>query len=506
MIQSLLDAPVLYKYTGDKLFKSVLPHKVIMKKNIRVRFAPSPTGLLHLGSVRTALFNYLFAKQKNGTFVLRIEDTDPERNFDPGAKIILEDLAWLDLNYNEGPVVGGPYAPYFQSERTSLYQEKLKELEEKNTIYRCFCTEELLEKKRARQIALKKPPRYDRTCLKLTEEEIAEKLNQNIPFIWRFKIDTDKIIQINDLARGTIDFDLSHFYDFPLTRQNGSFTFLFANAIDDMIMNITHVFRGEDHISNTPCQALLYEALGVELPTFWHMPIICNIDGKKLSKRDFGFSLRDLQEAGFLPEAICNYLAIIGASFEHEIMNLEELVKSIDFSHLHSTSAIKYDVEKLTWVNHQWLLRLETEKLVDLLLPFLTATYPQAKDLDRVTLTILVKAIQPELKNLKDGATLLAFYFEEPQITKDDLLKYASEQELNAIVQIIKDNISLVDKPDEFFESIKKVCKQQEISMKLAWQVVRVLLTGSPHGPGIKELLHLLGPEKVKERVKTTIS
>ncbi len=214
-----------------------------MSKPVRLRFAPSPTGIMHLGNIRAALLNYLFARQKDGSFVLRIEDTDPQRNFDPGGAKIIADLQWLSLNYDEGPAIEGPYAPYLQSRRSSLYQEKLKELQEKGVIYRCFCTSEELDKRRQRQIALKQPPRYDRTCAKLSSQEIQQKLDAGIPFIWRFKIDHAKTVSFEDLARGTMKFDAANFSDFPITRQDGSPTFMFANAVDDITMNITVVMR-----------------------------------------------------------------------------------------------------------------------------------------------------------------------------------------------------------------------------------------------------------------------
>src|SRR5579863_4599044 len=259
-------------------------------QKVRVRFAPSPTGMMHLGNVRAALINFLFAHQKKGTFVLRIEDTDAQRMLDPEAKKIIEDLAWLGLTYDEGPHVGGPYAPYFQSERMNLYQEKLHLLKEKNLIYRCFCSEEELAKRRDRQQALKLPPRYDRTCLALSEKEINHLLDNNTLFIWRFKLDHQRSVTITDLAHGETTFKLSNFSDFAITRQDGSFTFIFANFVDDLLMKITHIFRGEDHLSNTANQAALFAAAGAPLPIYWHLPILCNLEGKKLSKRDFGFS------------------------------------------------------------------------------------------------------------------------------------------------------------------------------------------------------------------------
>ena len=291
----------------------------------RVRFAPSPTGIMHIGNVRTALLNYLFALKNNGTFILRVEDTDQERNIDPQISIF-NHLTWLGLHYQEGPGIGGQYGPYFQSQRNAIYQEHLEKLQAGNFVYRCFCTQEQLEAKRNRQIALKNPPRYDKTCLKLSAAEIQTKLEQNVPFFWRMKIDETKTMQFKDLGHGTLHFDLKNFSDFAISRTDGSFTFMFANCIDDITMQISHILRGEDHLTNTVGQLTIMQALGHTFPIFWHLPILCNTTGKKLSKRDQGFSLEDLKNEGFLPQAILNYLGIIGASFEKEILTLGFLI------------------------------------------------------------------------------------------------------------------------------------------------------------------------------------
>lgn len=360
-----------------------------MNKPIRLRFAPSPTGMMHLGNIRTALMNALFACKNNGSFVLRIEDTDAARNFDPGALNIIQDLTWLGLTYDEGPGKGGPYAPYFQSERAPLYQKSLDQLIAKNAVYRCFCSPEELDKQRTRQIALKKPPRYDRTCLQLSADAINKKLDQKIPFIWRYLLDHTQQISINDLAHGPINFDLKNFSDFPLTRGDGSFTFIFANFVDDMLMNMTHVIRGEDHLTNTACQAVLFHAFNATIPTFWHLPILCNVEGKKLSKRDFGFSLRDLKNNGFLPEAIINYLAIIGGgSFANEVMSFDQLAQAIDFDHINATGQVKFDPEKLRWMNNKWIARISAQELYDRCLPYLTQAYPNLHNIDTEQLNI----------------------------------------------------------------------------------------------------------------------
>lgn len=467
----------------------------------RVRFAPSPTGIMHIGNSRTALLNFLFARQKNGTFVLRIEDTDPSRNFDPGAKIIMEDLAWLSLPFNEGPAVSGPYAPYFQSERQALYQEKLEELIKKDFVYQCFCTNELLEKKRERQKALKQPPRYDRACLQLADDEIKTLLASNTPFVWRFKLDQNKTITITDLARSTVTFDLKHFSDFPLTRSDGSFTFMFSNFVDDVTMHITHVFRGEDHQSNTAGQAAMYQALGVALPIFWHMPMLCNSDGKKLSKRDFGFSLHDLRDAGYLPQAINNYLAIIGASYENEIMDLDELAQALDFDHPHATGQIKYDVEKLRWVNHEWIKRLSPKELEQAIRPFLLAAYPEVGALNDEKLAALLQVIKTDLYTLKDAVDALKFYFESPDVSKATVEQTLDEAHIAPIVKLLKGSLDAIADVNP----LKKAAKESGIPLKQLFWFMRLAFTGQINGPGVQELIDMLGVEESNERIRKVI-
>ncbi len=472
------------------------------KNSIRVRFAPAPTGMMHLGNVRTALLNYLFAKRKGGTFVLRIEDTDSERNYDPEAKEIIHDLHWLGLDYDEGPYAKEPYKPYFQSQRTPIYQKYLNELIENNGAYRCFCSPEELEKKRERQIALKQPPRYDRHCLNLSEQEIAKRLSNDTPFIWRVKLDHEGLVSIHDLAHGTITFDFKNFSDFPISRKDGSFTFIFANFVDDMTMEITHVFRGDDHLTNTANQAGLYKLFGKELPTFWHMPILCNKEGKKLSKRDFGFSLRDLQKAGFTPEAICNYLAIIGSSFEEEIMSLEELTTKLNFDNPPSAGHIKYDVEKLQWLNHKWIDRYTPEQLALACRPFLEDAFAEAKNIPNERLADLLKVIKTDLVTLKDAVPALYFYFEKPTVTADDIANYVNDEQAPILASIISEHLDLINNPEQFAASVKKSAQEKNLPLKPLFSFIRLALTGKATGPSIHDLASMLGQVKTKERLE----
>ncbi len=471
-----------------------------MTHPIRVRFAPSPTGIMHLGNARTALLNYLLAQSSSGTFVLRVEDTDPTRNLDPGAKQIQADLAWLGLAYTEGPGVGGPHAPYFQSERTDLYTQKLQELQNKELVYRCFCTSEELDRKRQRQIMLKRPPRYDRTCAKLDSADVEKKVAAGTPFIWRVRVPSEDELAVSDMARGTIKFNFKDFSDFPVTRQDGSFTFMFANCVDDIAMQITHVLRGEDHLTNTVGQTVLYQAFGAPIPTFWHMPIMCNLDGKKLSKRDFGFSLKDLGEAGFVPEAICNYLGILGGSFEQEIMSLDALAQAIDFAHLKPTGQIKYDVEKLRWVNHKWLSSYDVKKLAQLCLPFVAKKHPAAQNLETKIFEQLVTAVQTDLHTLVDAAETLDFYFAGSDVSQKEAAAFAGDA-FEQITQAVQANLDKLADADAFMQALKAAGAQQNIKAKLLWGTVRMALTGKPHGLSIHALLDLLGVEETQKRL-----
>jgi nondiscriminating glutamyl-tRNA synthetase len=473
--------------------------------SIRVRFAPAPTGMMHLGNVRTALMNYLFAKQKGGTFILRIEDTDTQRNYDPEAKEIIADLLWLGLAYDEGPLKGGPCEPYFQSLRDYLYKEKLAELFNSGHVYRCFCTTEELDKKRQRQIALKMPPRYDRTCLKLSEHEINQKLETKIPFVWRFKAPDEGTIEIKDLSHGSIKFDLKNFTDFPLTRQDETFTFLFANFVDDMVMHMSHVIRGEDHLSNTANQAMMYHAFNIPLPVFWHLPILCNIEGKKLSKRDFGFSLRDLKDAGFLPEALCNYLAIIGGSFKDEIMSLDQLKDTFNFNDMHSTGHIKYDVEKLKWINRKWIGHYDNSKLAELCLPYLLPIYPEAKSIDQKKLADLIGHVKTDLNTLKDITDALHFYFAAPKVTHEDIKGVISPENILIISNIVANSIEHIYEPAQFTQLLKTASKTHNISLKETFTFMRMALMGSSKGPGIDQLFEMLGAKEVEIRLKKII-
>lgn len=466
------------------------------QKQVRVRFAPSPTGWMHLGNVRAALINKLFASQKNGVFVLRIEDTDAERTIDVDGQKIMDDLSWLMINHDEGP--------FFQSKRESLYKKHLTLLQEKNLVYRCFETTEELDAMRAEQRAQGLPPRYNRAGLKLSKEEIKKNLADKKPFIWRFKI-PDGSLTINDLARGTITYNMEHFSDFAITRKDGSFTFIFANFVDDLTMGITHIFRGEDHLTNSANQAALYQAVQSPLPDFYHLPLICNSDGKKLSKRDFGFSLEDLKQSGFLPEAINNYLAIIGSSFKQEIMDLTALSQMLQFNESSPTGSIHYDVEKLRWVNQKWIRSLPVSDLTQRCIPFLQENYKQIKEIAFDTIVALIGYIQEDMVTLHDAVEFLNFYFVQPDVAQEILIKHNIDQHADFFQQIINDYADKKLNPEDFFSDIKNRIKTEKKPLREIFTLLRLALTGKPQGLGIKALVSMLNPQETIIRINNIV-
>lgn len=458
----------------------------MISHNVRVRFAPAPTGWMHLGNVRAAVINALFAKQYNGTMILRIEDTDAERIIDAGGKQIMKDLNWLNIYFHEGP--------FFQSQRTEIYKKYLQQLIDNKAVYRAFETPEELETQRALQLAQGLPPRYNRASLNLSETEIQKKLDAKTPFVWRFKLPHTNIT-FHDIAHGNMTFDLSNVSDFAVTRQDGSITFVFANFIDDMLMQITHVIRGEDHMTNTAGQIPLYQFFKAPIPTFYHLPIICNIDGKKLSKRDFGFSLDDLHKGGFLHEAIVNYLAIIGASYPNEVMDFDTLAQTVKFDHTSSKGTIKYDVEKLRWLNHQWINKLNIEELTKRCLPFLQEQFPHAAPDKK--LPELIAHIQSDMNTLHDAAEMLGFYFAYKK-PSEDILELHGYNNYAPVLKTIEQELS---NPQAYLDALKSVCKEKNIAVKEIFALVRVLLTGQPQGLSVKDLLIMLGNEEAKKRL-----
>jgi nondiscriminating glutamyl-tRNA synthetase len=355
-----------------------------MSKEIRVRYAPSPTGYLHIGNARTALFNYLFAKHNNGKFILRIEDTDLERNISDGVKSQIDNLNWLGMDYDEGPGKETTETnSYFQSQRIPIYTKYVEQLLAEGKAYKCYCRSQRLEELAQSQKENGEIPRYDQCCLNLSEETKTQNEQNNVPFRIRFKVESNEIYKWNDLVKGDIEFNSNDVSgDFVILKENGIPTYNFAVVIDDYLMKISHVLRGEDHIANTPKQLMIYQALNLETPVFGHMSLIVNENKKKLSKRDGGIIqfIEQYKELGYLPEAIFNFITLLGWSptGTQEIYSVDELINIFDEKRL-SKSPATFDVAKLTWINNQYFKKIELDRAIDICKPFLKAEYGDTK-------------------------------------------------------------------------------------------------------------------------------
>ncbi len=477
---------------------------------VRVRLAPSPTGNLHIGTARTGVFNWLFARHHNGQFILRIEDTDLERSRPEYTESILQGLRWLGLNWDEGP--------FFQTKRLELYKEAVQKLLDQGLAYRCYTTSEELEALRETQKANGLAPRYDNRHRNLTLEQEEAYKAEGRSFVIRFKIDDDREIVWNDLVRGRMSWrgsDLGG--DMVIARAStegiGQPLYNFVVVVDDIDMQITHVIRGEDHISNTAKQILLYEAMNAKSPEFAHTPLILNMDGRKLSKRDGVTSISDFQKMGFTAEALVNYMTLLGWSppeSTQEIFTLEEAAKQFSFERVNKAGA-KFDWAKLDWLNSQYIHSMTVDKLIDLLIPFWEqAGYPLTEPRDRSWLEQLVVLIQPSLTRLVDGVSISQLFFTETVEYSDEantqLKQEGSTAALKGIVSALENIPQLSESLAQ--DIIKQVVKEQNVKKGLIMRSLRAALTGDLHGPDLIQswlLLNRIGLDKPRllEAIKT---
>lgn len=468
---------------------------------VRVRIAPSPTGNLHIGTARTAVFNWLFAHHHGGKFILRIEDTDLERSRPEYTENILAGLRWLGLNWDEGP--------FFQSQRLDLYKTAVQKLLDQGLAYRCYTTPEELEALREAQKARGEAPRYDNRHRNLTSEQEAAFKAEGRSFVIRFKIDDDREIVWNDLVREKMVWrgsDLGG--DMVIARASedgiGQPLYNFVVVVDDIDMQITHVIRGEDHIANTAKQILLYEALGAKIPEFAHAPLILNMDGRKLSKRDGVTSISDFQKMGFTAEALVNYMTLLGWSppdSTQEIFTLEGAAKEFGFERVNKAGA-KFDWAKLDWLNSQYIHNMPVDKLTDLLIPFWQeAGYQLDKGRERPWLEQLVALIGPSLTRLVEAVDMSKIFFRETVEFSDEgskqLQQEGSSAALSAVITALENQPQLTEATAQ--EIIKQVVKEQNVKKGLVMRSLRAALTGDVHGPDLIQswlLLNQIGLDK----------
>jgi len=521
---------------------------------IRTRFAPSPTGYLHVGGLRTALYNYLYAKNNNGTFILRIEDTDQKRFVEGATQHLIDMMNWAGLEYDEGPGKEAKFGPYIQSERTETYRKYAQELLDKKAAYRCFCTQERLDEMRLNQEKQKKAPMYDRHCLYLTEEEIQKKLDEGAPFVIRQKVPSSEIVKFDDRIRGKVSFAGNTIDDQVLIKSDGFPTYHLANVVDDHLMEVTHVIRGEEWLPSTPKHILLYNAFGWQHPEFAHIPLLLNKDRSKLSKRQGDVSVEEYIKKGYSKEAIINFIAFLGwhpgGAEENEIFTLEDLSSQFTLEKVHKAGAI-FDLEKLEWFNWQWNRKKYHEKLSSIakeIDPKVSIANPKKgefvytfenkekqsaffikkaetlleickdyidekyKSNEEILNKALVTVEEKILRNPKEINENISFYFEIGEYEKEllthekmnvnfEMAKTALEKSLEVL-----ENLSDFDSEEKIQEALLKLVEKLGVKNGQILWPMRSALTGLQFSPGVFEIISVLGKEETLKRIKKGLS
>ncbi|MDR0800597.1 MAG: glutamate--tRNA ligase [Endomicrobium sp.] len=486
---------------------------------IRVRFAPSPTGDLHIGGVRTALFNWLFAKNKGGKFILRIEDTDEIRSTEESVKVILDAMKWLELDWDEGPGSKNPkYSPYRQIERKEqgIYQKYADELVAKGLAYPCYCTPEEVEDMREKARESKLPPKYDGRCKCLTAEQRKQKEDEGKKAVIRFKMSSLGTTVLNDLIKGRVEFDNSLLDDFVVMKASGIPTYNFACVVDDYLMEITHVLRGDDHISNTPRQIHIYNALGWRVPEFAHMSMILGPDGARLSKRHGHTSVLEYRKEGYLQEALINYLALLGWSTENsrQIFKIEELKQEFSIERCGVSPSI-FDPAKLLWLNGEKIRSKTPQQVYELFIDWLKYT-----DNEKLTedwdVELLKKALVLEhdkIKLLKDIPSLVDFFFtKEVDYREEAVIKILlSEKSKDSAKLVLTESaVRLPNQQDFSAESLEHYARnlavEKNIKVGQVFHPIRVAISGRTQGPGLFQMMEVMGKEEVARRINVAIN
>lgn len=481
---------------------------MIASNHIRVRFAPSPTGFLHVGGLRTALYNYLFARKTGGTFVLRIEDTDRSRYVPGAVENLIDTLRWAGLNFDEGPDVGGSHGPYVQSERLELYRKHADILLASGHAYRCFCTPERLDAMRKEQEKLRLPSKYDRHCASLTEQENHSNLSANRSYVVRLRIPASQPVRFNDLVRGEVEFDSDILDDQVLMKSDGYPTYHLANVVDDHLMEISHVIRGEEWLSSTPKHVLLYNYFGWMIPTFAHLPLLLNPDRSKLSKRQGDVAVEDYRRKGFLKEALVNFVALLGwnPGTEQEVFSLDELVQAFSLDRVNKSGAV-FNLEKLTWLNFEHL-RKKTDREVLLVLRELLSLSPFASlTFDDAYLLSVIGLMRNRMTFINDLIADAPYFFEAPAVFDPEAVKKRWTAKTAAQLSALYEKFSGVVKsqPSDFEAALVQVAESYGVTPATLIHPVRLAISGVGGGPGLYELLNVLGKDESIRRIRSAI-
>lgn len=472
-------------------------------KEVKVRFAPSPTGPLHIGGARSALFNFLLAQNQKGRLLLRIEDTDLERSSLKYEREIIESLSWLGISWEEGIDVGGNNGPYRQTERLDTYHHYVDQLLRSGHAYHCFCTEEELAEERQALLESEQVVGYSGKCRDLTAEEREKRISQGqVPTV-RFRVPARENLVVNDLVRGPVTFNSDEIGDFIIVKSDGIPTYNFAVVIDDHEMQVSHVIRAEEHLSNTPRQLLIYQALGFKIPEFAHISLILGKDRQKMSKRHGATSVMQYREQGYLPEAVFNFLALLGWSpeGEQEILDRDEIIRQFSLQRVAKNPAV-FDLDKLNWLNAQYIKRKSVKHLGEMLMPYLETSpfWEIVVGLDQETFAVLIEAVRDRLVCLSDVVKEIEPFFAEPRFDADTIQKLEQDEVremLGLFVERLPDQFDL----EQARSFMKGLPKALQLPAKRVYMPIRLALTGSPHGPELPYLFVVMGTQEIRRRI-----
>ena len=485
----------------------------MVEKEMRLRFAPSPTGPFHIGGARSALFNWLLARKHGGKLVLRIEDTDLERSSKESEENIKAALRWLGMDWDEGPEVGGPYGPYYQTQRLDIYRQYTEQLLSSGQAYHCYCTEEELEAERQAMLAKGETPRYGGRCRQLSEEEKAAMEAAGRKPVVRFRVPEGQEIVFQDMVRETVRFESSGVGDFVIVKSDGIPVYNYAVVIDDMLMKITHVIRAEEHLSNTPRQWLLYKALGFEAPQFGHISLILGKDRSKMSKRHGATSVEQYRQLGYLPEAIVNFLALLGWAppGEEELFTSQELIEKFSMDRVAKNPAV-FDVDKLNYINACYLKKLTLAQLTDLVLPHLVkAGYVQEvlNEEQRAWVEQMVEALRDYISYGAEIVNHAAVFFQdEIDFENEDAHEILRDADVPPVMDLFKTKLLALETVDApaIKALLKSITKELKLGGKKVFMPVRVALTGCMHGPELIHIVPLIGRERTLARMERMLA
>lgn len=479
-----------------------------MSGEIRVRFAPSPTGYLHIGGLRTALYNYLFAKHQNGKFVLRIEDTDQARRVEGARENLIATLDWAGVHFDEGPDRDGGHGPYIQSQRLDLYRRHAEELVGKGKAYYCFCTPERLEEVRRRQTAAKERASYDRHCRDLSRDEVERRLDSGERHVIRMKVPLIGELTFNDLIRGNVSIAYEVLDDQVLMKSDGFPTYHLAVVVDDHLMGISHVIRGEEWLPSTPKHILLYQFFGWELPKFAHLPLLLNPDKSKLSKRQGDVAVEDYRAKGYLKEAIINFIAFLGwnPGDERELFSLEELVKEFSLERVGKSGAV-FNVEKLDWLNFQHLRRKPDDEILVMLKEYLAGTPFAAMQFDDRYLLSVIGAMRERASFVKEFVDKCPYFYQAPHEYESDVVKKRWKVDSPGQLKRLAEDFSRLENPTkEQYESVlHRTAEELGIKQSELIHPLRLAVSGMGAGPGLYDILIILGKDETIRRIHSAI-